>query len=142
MDFLAMIFLMTIIINVRFMLDDELCPYNGDTKEHIDTVLNWVMWITVLLAPIPSTIVDVINTTYQYLGNFRFVVIVIALFCAIAVIDNYIRQDWAFCIDKLDGWTTMFASAFFATLLVMLVASISMVMGSPRFTIGLILGVL
>ena len=28
MDFLAMIFLMTIIINVRFMLDDELCPYD------------------------------------------------------------------------------------------------------------------
>lgn len=142
MDFLAMIFLMTIIINVRFMLDDELCPYNGDTKERIDTVLKWVMWITVLLVPIPSTIVDVINTTYQYLGNFRFVVIVIVLFCAIAVINNYIRQDWAFCIDKLDGWTTMFASAFFATLLVMLVASISMVMGSPRFTVGLILGVM
>lgn len=141
MDFLTMIFLITIIINVRFMLDDELCPYNGDTKERIDTVLKWVMWITVLLVPIPSTIVDVINTTYQYLGNFRFVVIVIVLFCAIAVINNYIRQDWAFCIDKLDGWTTMFAAAFFATLLVMLVASISIVMGSPRFTIGLILGV-
>lgn len=141
MDFLAMIFLVTIIINVRFMLDDELCPYNGDTKERIDTVLKWVMWITVLLVPIPSTIVDVINATYQYLGNFRFVVIVIVLFCAIAVINNHIRQDWAFCIDKIDGWTTMFAAAFFATLLVMLVASISMVMGSPRFTIGLILGV-
>ena len=142
MDFLAMIFLMTIIINVRFMLDDELCPYNGDTKERTDTILKWVMWITVLLVPIPYTIVDVINTTYQYLGNFRFVVIVIALFCAIAVINNYIRQGWAFCIDKLDGWTTMFAAAFFATLLVMLVTSISMIMGSPRFTIGLIMGVL
>ena len=142
MDFLAMIFLMTIIINVRFMLDDELCPYDGTTKERADTILKWVMWITVLLVPVPSTIVDVINTTYQYLGNFRFVVIVIVLFCAIAVINNYIRQDWAFCIDKLDGWTTMFAAAFFATLLVMLVASISIVMGSPRFTVGLILGVL
>lgn len=142
MDFLAMIFLITIIINVRFMLDDELCPYDGTTKERADTILKWVMWITVLLVPVPSTIVDVINTTYQYLGNFRFVVIVIVLFCAIAVINNYIRQDWAFCIDKLDGWTTMFAAAFFATLLVMLVASISIVMGSPRFTVGLILGVL
>lgn len=141
MDFLAMIFLITIIINVRFMLDDELCPYDGTTKERADTILKWVMWITVLLVPIPSTIVDVINATYRYLGNFRFVVIVIVLFCAIAVINNHIRQDWAFCIDKLDGWTTMFAAAFFATLLVMLVASISIVMGSPRITIGLILRV-
>lgn len=142
MDFLLMIFLITILINVRFMLDDELCPYNGDTKERVDTVLKWVMWVTVLFVPIPSIIVDATSATYQYLGNFRFVVLVIALFCAIAVINNYIRQNWAFCIDKIDGWTTMFASAFYATLVVMGVASVSMIMGSPRFTIGLILGVL
>ena len=136
-----MIFLMTIIINARFMLDDELCPYTDDTKDRIDTVLKWTQWVMVLLVPIPTAMADAISTTYQYLGNFRFVAIVIALFCAIAVINNSIRQRWAFCVDKMDGWTTMFASAFYATFIVMVVASISMLMGSPRFTVGLILGV-
>lgn len=142
MDFLAMIFLMTIVINVRIMLDDELCPYTGDTRERIDTVLKWIQWVTVVLVPIPAMLVSAMNNTHQYLGNFRFVAIVIALFCAIAVINNSIRQRWAFCVDKMDGWAAMFASAFYATFIVMVVASISMLMGSPRFTVGLILGVL
>ena len=36
MDFLAMIFLMTIVINVRFMLDDGLCPYDGTRRYHTE----------------------------------------------------------------------------------------------------------
>ena len=81
---------------------------------------------------------------HAYLGNFRFIVLIVLAFGAIAHINHRIRARWVspgrIGFHKSDDYLMVFFSALLATMLVGTVALVSMMMASPRFGLALILG--
>lgn len=142
MEIFIMIFLVTILLDIYLMVNDDLFPYSETIANRIGKAVGVVLGALILFVPIPKSMVDGMYALHAYLGNFRFVALIALAFCAIAYINNRIRAEWAFCINKSDGRLLVFFSAFLATIVVGAVAIVSMMMASPRFGFALILGVL
>lgn len=142
MEIFIMIFLVTILLDIYLMVNDDLFPYSETIANRISKTVGVVLGALILFVPIPKSMVDGMYALHAYLGNFRFVALIALAFCAIAYINNRIRAEWAFYINKSDGRLLVFFSAFLATIVVGAVAIVSMMMASPRFGFALILGVL
>ena len=139
-----MIFIVTILLDVYMMVTDELCPYGPTITRRINITVGVVVGVLILFVPIPKDMVDGMYALHVYLGNFRFVALIVLAFCAIAHINNRIRarwvSPWATSFRKSDGRLLVFFSAFLATIAVGIVAIVSMMMASPRFGFALMLG--
>lgn len=146
MEMFIMIFIVTILLDVYMMVNDDYFPYNQAIADRISKVVGVVVGVLILFVPIPKGMVDGMYTLHAYLGNFRFVALIVLAFCAIAHINNRIRarwvSPWATGFRKSEGRLLVFFSAFLATIAVGIVAIVSMMMASPRFGFALILGVL
>lgn len=146
MEMFIMIFLVTILLDIYLMMTDELCPYGPTITRRINSTVGVVVGVLILFVPIPKGMVDGMYTLHAYLGNFRFVALIVLAFCAIAHINNRIRarwvSPWATGFRKSEGRLLVFFSAFLATIAVGIVAIVSMMMASPRFGFAMILGVL
>lgn len=146
MEMFIMIFIVTILLDIYLMMTDELCPYGPTITRRINSTVGVVVGVLILFVPIPKGMVDGMYTLHAYLGNFRFVALIVLAFCAIAHINNRIRarwvSPWATGFRKSEGRLLVFFSAFLATIAVGIVAIVSMMMASPRFGFAMILGVL
>ena len=146
MEMFIMIFLVTILLDIYLMMTDELCPYGPTITRRINSTVGVVVGVLILFVPIPKGMVDGMYTLHAYLGNFRFVALIVLAFCAIAHINNRIRarwvSPWATGFRKSEGRLLVFFSAFLATIAVGIVAIVSMMMASPRFGFAMILGAL
>lgn len=146
MEMFIMIFIVTVLLDVYMMVTDDLCPYGPTITRRINKVVGVVVWVLVLFIPIPQGMIDGMYALHTYLGNFRFVTLIVLAFCAIAHINHHIRarwvSPWRTGFHKSDDYLTVFFSALLATMAVGAVALISMMMASPRFGFALILGVL
>lgn len=146
MEMFIMIFIVTILLDVYMMVTDELCPYGPTITRRINITVGVVVGVLILFVPIPKGMVDGMYALHAYLGNFRFVALIVLAFCAIAHINNRIRarwvSPWVTSFRKSDGRLLVFFSAFLATIAVGVVAIVSMMMASPRFGFAWILGVL
>lgn len=144
MEMFIMIFIVTILLDVYMMVTDELCPYGPTITRRINITVGVVVGVLILFVPIPKDMVDGMYALHAYLGNFRFVALIVLAFCAIAHINNRIRarwvSPWATSFRKSDGRLLVFFSALLATIAVGIVAIVSMMMASPRFGFALILG--
>lgn len=144
MEMFIMIFIVTILLDVYMMVTDDLCPYGPTITRRINITVGVVVGVLILFVPVPKGLVDGMYALHAYLGNFRFVALIVLAFCAIAHINNRIRarwvSPWATSFRKSDGRLLVFFSAFLATIAVGIVAIVSMMMASPRFGFALILG--
>lgn len=144
MEMFIMIFIVTILLDVYMMVTDELCPYRPTITRRINITVGVVVGLLILFVPIPKGLVDGMYALHAYLGNFRFVSLIVLAFCAIAHINNRIRarwvSPWSTDFRKSEGRLLVFFSAFLATIAVGAVALVSMMMASPRFGFALILG--
>lgn len=144
MEMFIMIFIVTVLLDVYMMVTDDLCPYGPTITRRINITVGVVIGVLILFVPIPKGMVDGMYALHTYLGNFRFVALIVLAFCAIAHINNRIRarwvSPWATSFRKSDGRLLVFFSAFLATIAVGIVAIVSMMMASPRFGFALILG--
>ena len=146
MEMFIMIFIVTILLDVYMMVNDDYFPYNQAIADRISKVVGVVVWVLALFIPIPQGMVEGMYALHAYLGNFRFIALIILAFCAIAYVNNRIRarwvSPWRIGFHKSDDYLMVFFSAFLATIVVGAVAIVSMMMASPRFGFALILGVL
>ena len=144
MEMFIMIFLITILLDIYLMVNDDLFPYSETIANRINKAVGVVIGALILFVPIPKGMVDGMYALHAYLGNFRFVALIVLAFCAIAHINNRIRarwvSPWATGFRKSEGRLLVFFSAFLATIVVGAVAIVSMMMASPRFGFALILG--
>lgn len=145
MEMFIMIFLVTILLDVYMMVNDDCFPYNQTVADRINKVVGVVVWVLVLFIPIPQGMIDGMVALHAYLGNFRFVALIVLAFCAIAYVNTRIRarwvSPWRTGFHKSDDYLMVFFSALLATMAVGAVAVVSMMMASPRFGFALILGV-
>lgn len=145
MEMFIMIFIVTILLDVYMMVNDDYFPYNQTIADRINKIVGVVVWVLVLFIPIPQGMVEGMYALHTYLGNFRFVALIVLAFCAIAYVNNLIRarwvSPWRAGFHKSDDYLMVFFSALLATMAVGAVAVISMMMASPRFGFALILGV-
>ena len=145
MEMFIMIFIVTILLDVYMMVNDNFFPYNQAIADRISKVVGVVVWVLALFIPIPQGMVEGMYALHAYLGNFRFIALIILAFCAIAYINNRIRAQWVSPwrtgFHKSDDYLMVFFSALLATMAVGAVAVVSMMMASPRFGFALILGV-
>ena len=144
MEMFIMVFIVTILLDVYMMVDDDCFPYDQTIADRINKVVGVVVWVLILFIPIPQGMVEGMYALHAYLGNFRFVMLILLAFCAIAHINHHIRAQWVSPsrtgFHKSDDYLMVFFSALLATMAVGAVAVISMMMASPRFGFALILG--
>lgn len=146
MEMFIMVFIVTILLDVYMMVNDKFFPYNQTIVDRINKIVGVVVWTFVLFIPIPQGMIDGMYALHAYLGNFRFIALIVLAFCAIAYVNNRIRarwvSPWRTGFHKSDDYLMVFFSALLATMAVGAVAVVSMMMASPRFGFALILGVL
>ena len=144
MEMFIMVFIVTILLDVYMMVNDDCFPYDQTIADRINKVVGVMVWVLVLFIPIPQGMIDGMVALHTYLGNFRFVTLIVSAFCAIAYANNHIRarwvSPWSTGFRKSEGRLLVFFSAFLATIAVGIVAIVSMMMASPRFGFALILG--
>ena len=144
MEMFIMVFIVTILLDVYMMVNDDCFPYDQTIADRINKVVGVMVWVLVLFIPIPRGMIDGMYALHTYLGNFRFVTLIVSAFCAIAYANNRIRarwvSPWSTGFRKSEGRLLVFFSAFLATIAVGIVAIVSMMMASPRFGFALILG--
>lgn len=146
MEMFIMILIVTILLDINLMVIDDTFPYGRTVAKRIgNTVVN-VAWLLMVFVPIPQFMVNGMVALHAYLGNFRFVMLILVAFCAIAHTNHRIRarwvSPWRTGFHKSDDFLMVFFSAFLATIFVGIIAFVSMLMASPRFSFALILGVL
>jgi hypothetical protein len=146
MEMFIMIFIVTVLLDVYMMVNDDCFPYDQTIADRISKVVGVVVWVLTLFIPIPQGVVEGMYALHAYLGNFRFVMLILLAFYAIAHINHHIRARWVSSwrtgFHKSDDYLMVFFSALLATMAVGAVAVVSMMMASPRFGFALILGVL
>lgn len=91
MEMFIMIFIVTILLDVYMMVNDDYFPYNQAIADRISKVVGVVVWVLALFIPIPQGMVEGMYALHAYLGNFRFIALIILAFCAIAYVNNRIR---------------------------------------------------
>ena len=84
MEIFIMIFIITILLDVYMMVNDKFFPYNQTIVDRINKIVGVVVWTFVLFIPIPHGMVEGMYALHAYLGNFRFVALLVLAFCAIA----------------------------------------------------------
>ena len=146
MEMFIMIFIVTILLNINLMVIDDTFPYGRTIAKRIGNTAVNVAWFLMVFVPIPQFMIDGMHALHAYLGNFRFVMLILVAFCAIAQINHHIRarwvSPWRTGFHKSDDYLMVFFSAFLATIFVGIITFISMLMASPRFGFALVLGVL